>query len=49
MHRLREVGLTDQGIVEIVAYVALNLFTNYLNVALNMPVDFPQVRLRRAA
>jgi len=32
-----------------VAHVALNLFTNYVNVALNVPVDFPQVKLRRAA
>jgi hypothetical protein len=29
--------------------VALNLFTNYLNVALDVPVDFPGVRLKRAA
>jgi len=25
--------------------VALNLFTNYINVALNVPVDFPGVKL----
>src|SRR5690606_29453582 len=31
------------------AHVALNLFTNYVNVALAVPVDFPPVRLRRAA
>ena len=47
--RLREVGFTDEGVVEIVAHVALNLFTNYVNVALNVPVDFPKVALRRAA
>lgn len=49
VHRLRDAGFTDEGIVEIVAHVALNLFTNYVNVALNVPVDFPQVKLRRAA
>ena len=49
LRRLREVGFTDEGIVEIVAHVALNLFTNYVNVALDVPVDFPKVALRRAA
>jgi hypothetical protein len=29
--------------------VALNLFTNYVNVAFAVPVDFPAVPLRRAA
>ncbi|MCU0967434.1 MAG: peroxidase-related enzyme [Rubrivivax sp.] len=48
LHRLRAVGFTDEGIVEIVAHVALNLFTNYVNVALDVPVDFPKVALRRA-
>lgn len=47
--RLREAGFGDEAIVEIVAHVALNLFTNYVNVALAVPVDFPQVRLQRAA
>ena len=28
---------------------ALNLFTNYVNVALDVPVDFPGVQLTRAA
>lgn len=47
MHRLRAAGFSDEGIVEIVAHVALNLFTNYINVALNVPVDFPKVALTR--
>jgi len=46
---LRTAGFDDQGIVEIIAHVALNLFTNYINVALDVAVDFPGVRLRRAA
>ncbi len=46
---LRAAGFDDGEIVEIVAHVALNLFTNYINVALAVPVDFPSVRLRAAA
>ncbi len=46
---LRSVGFNDEEIVEILAHVALNLFTNYVNVALAVPVDFPAVKLRRAA
>ncbi|AKJ27543.1 carboxymuconolactone decarboxylase family protein [Caldimonas brevitalea] len=42
---LREAGYDDEQIVEIVAHVALNLFTNYVNVALAVPVDFPAVAL----
>lgn len=45
---LRDAGCSDQEIVEILAHVALNLFTNYVNVALAVPVDFPAVKLRRA-
>lgn len=49
VRRLREAGFTDEGIVEIVSHVALNLFTNYVNLALDVPVDFPKVSLLRAA
>lgn len=49
VRHLLEVGFTDEGIVEIVAHLALNLFTNYVNVALDVPVDFPKVALRHAA
>jgi len=45
---LREVGFDDEQIVEILAHVALNLFTNYVNVAFAVPVDFPSVKLQRA-
>ena len=45
---LREAGFDDGAIVEILAHVALNLFTNYVNVALAVPVDFPGVKLRPA-
>jgi uncharacterized peroxidase-related enzyme len=46
---LRKVGFDDEQIVEIMAHVALNLFTNYVNVAFDVPVDFPAVKLTRAA
>jgi alkylhydroperoxidase family enzyme len=46
---LRSAGFDDGAIVEILAHVALNLFTNYVNVAFNVPVDFPAVKLRRDA
>lgn len=43
---LRGAGFTDEEVVEILAHVALNLFTNYVNVAFKVPVDFPSVKLR---
>lgn len=46
---LRAAGYGDGQIVEILAHVALNLFTNYVNVAFAVPVDFPGVKLRAAA
>jgi uncharacterized peroxidase-related enzyme len=46
---LRQAGFDDEQIVEILAHVALNLFTNYVNVAFAVPVDFPAVKLSRAA
>jgi uncharacterized peroxidase-related enzyme len=46
---LRHVGYDIEAIVEILAHVALNLFTNYINVALQVPVDFPVVKLRKSA
>ena len=45
---LRDAGFSDEEAVEIVAHVALNLFTNYVNLAFDVPVDFPTVRLHRA-
>jgi uncharacterized peroxidase-related enzyme len=43
--QLRSAGFDDEHIVEILAHVALNIFTNYVNVALEVPVDFPKVAL----
>ncbi len=46
---LRAAGFSDEAVVEIMAHVALNLFTNYVNIAFAVPVDFPAVQLRRAS
>jgi uncharacterized peroxidase-related enzyme len=46
---LRDQGFTDGDIAEIVAHVALNIFTNYFNIALDVDVDFPRVSLTQAA
>jgi uncharacterized peroxidase-related enzyme len=46
---MRTAGFSEEETVEVLAHVALNLFTNYVNVAFNTPVDFPVVALRRAA
>jgi uncharacterized peroxidase-related enzyme len=45
---LRAQGFSDEAIVEVLAHVALNLFTNYVNVAFAVPVDFPAVKLRHS-
>jgi uncharacterized peroxidase-related enzyme len=45
----RAAGLTDGEIVEVVAHVAVNVFTNYLNNLAGTEVDFPLVRLEEAA
>jgi uncharacterized peroxidase-related enzyme len=39
----RTAGVTDAEIVEIVANVALNVFTNYLNIVADTEIDFPIV------
>ncbi|MGN7726809.1 carboxymuconolactone decarboxylase family protein [Luteimonas sp. 22616] len=46
VQRLRDNGYGDEQIMEILAHVALNIFTNYTNVAFAVPVDFPAVALR---
>ncbi|WP_217133406.1 carboxymuconolactone decarboxylase family protein [Leucobacter chinensis] len=44
---LREHGWSDEQIVETIAQVGLNLFTNYINIALDVPVDFPAVQFEQ--
>ncbi len=43
LNALREAGFSDGEIAEIVANVALNVFTNYFNLVAGTEVDFPQV------
>lgn len=40
----RAAGLTDGDIVETVANVALNIFSNYINHAASTIIDFPEVK-----
>ncbi|SHG54593.1 carboxymuconolactone decarboxylase family protein [Massilia sp. CF038] len=46
---LRAAGYGDEQIVEILAHVALNIFTNYVNVAFDVPLDFAAVPLLQTA
>jgi uncharacterized peroxidase-related enzyme len=46
---VRLAGYSDGQILEIIAHVALNVFTNYVNEALQTEIDFPLVEARRAA
>ena len=46
---VRKAGLGDGEVAEIVAAVALNIFTNYFNLVAGTEVDFPKVELHLAA
>jgi len=46
---LKDTGYADAEIVEIIAHVALNTFTNYVNEALKTEIDFPIVTVRAGA
>ena len=45
----RSVGFDDAQLVEIVAHVALNILTNYVNEVAGTEIDFPTVAPARAA
>jgi uncharacterized peroxidase-related enzyme len=45
----RSAGFTDGEVAEIIAHVALNIFTNYFNNAAGVEVDFPKIALRKSA
>jgi len=45
---VREAGFGDGEITEIVAHVAVNVFTNYFNNVANTDVDFPKVEFLTA-
>lgn len=46
---VRTVGFSDGEIAEIIAHVALNVFTNYFNVATEPDIDFPKVHYAKVA
>jgi len=46
VQQVRAQGWSEEEIVEAIGQVALNLYTNYVNIALDVPVDFPKVALR---
>ena len=45
VQQVREAGYSDGEIIEIIATVAINTFTNYLNHIAQTEVDFPRVSL----
>jgi uncharacterized peroxidase-related enzyme len=45
----RAAGLSDAELVEIVAHVALNSFTNYINEVFDTEIDFPAAKANRIA
>ena len=49
LERVRGAGLGDAEIAEIVAHVALNVLTNYLNRVADTAIDFPKVAPLAAA
>jgi uncharacterized peroxidase-related enzyme len=46
---VRRAGFTDGEVAEIIAHVALNVFTNYFNNTAGVEVDFPKIALRASA
>ncbi len=42
-------GYDDAQVIEIVLHVALNTWTNYINVVAGTEIDFPLVAARKAA
>jgi uncharacterized peroxidase-related enzyme len=46
LEAVRTAGYDDGQIIEIVLHVALNVWTNYLNVVAQTDIDFPVVRAR---
>ncbi|WP_424961436.1 carboxymuconolactone decarboxylase family protein [Ekhidna sp.] len=46
---IRNAGYTEGEVAEIVAHVALNIFTNYINNTANTEIDFPEVKAYNTA
>jgi uncharacterized peroxidase-related enzyme len=41
IHAIRDAGLGEPEIVEVISHVALNIFTNYINLVAQTEIDFP--------
>lgn len=48
LNQLRNAGVSDPEIVEILAHIGLNLFTNYFNHVVDTEIDFPLVTANSA-
>jgi uncharacterized peroxidase-related enzyme len=46
---VRAAGYSDGEIAEIIAHVALNVLTNYFNIATDVDIDFPKVSFTKVA
>jgi alkylhydroperoxidase family enzyme len=46
---VKRAGYSDSDVIEIVAHVALNTLTNYVNEVAQTEIDFPAVEARNAA
>jgi uncharacterized peroxidase-related enzyme len=46
---VRKAGFTDGEVAEVIAHVALNIFTNYFNKVADVEVDFPKVPMAMEA
>jgi uncharacterized peroxidase-related enzyme len=46
---VRAAGFSDGEIAEIIAHVALNVLTNYFNIAADVDIDFPKVSYSQVA
>ncbi len=49
LNAVQAAGYTDGEVGEIVAHIALNIFTNYLNKTANTVIDFPVVNAHQVA
>jgi alkylhydroperoxidase family enzyme len=49
LKRVRDAGFSEAEIVEIIAHVGMNIFTNYFNNVAHTEVDFPLVDTTRKA
>ena len=47
-NRVKKAGLSEAEIAEIIAHVAINVLTNYFNIAFETEIDFPVVRTQQA-